>query len=55
MVALAGDAAHARERIDAVAAAGADSVHVFPLGERRMQTIDAFARCFAEASGDAGR
>ncbi len=31
-VALAGDAAHARGRIEAVATAGADSVHVFPLG-----------------------
>jgi 5,10-methylenetetrahydromethanopterin reductase len=55
MVALAGDAAQARERIDAVAAAGADSVHVFPLGERRMETIETFARCFADASEVAER
>jgi 5,10-methylenetetrahydromethanopterin reductase len=52
-VALAGDAAQARERIGAVAAAGADSIHVFPLGEHRMQTIEAFSRCFAEVSDGA--
>ena len=52
-VALAGDAAHARERIEAVAAAGADSIHVFPLGEHRMQTIEAFSRCFADVSNGA--
>lgn len=49
MVALAGGASHARERIEAVAASGADSVHVFPLGDSRMHTIEAFARCFADA------
>jgi 5,10-methylenetetrahydromethanopterin reductase len=52
-VALAGDAVQARERIEAVAAAGADSIHVFPLGEHRMGTIEAFSRCFAEASDGA--
>jgi 5,10-methylenetetrahydromethanopterin reductase len=52
-VALAGDAAHARERIEAVASAGADSIHVFPLGEHRMQTIEAFSRCFADVSNGA--
>ena len=52
-VALAGDAAHARERIEAVAAAGADSIHVFPLGENRMRTIEAFSRCFADVSDGA--
>lgn len=50
MVALAGDAKQARERLEAVAAAGADSVHVFPLGANRMQTIETFARCFDEMS-----
>jgi 5,10-methylenetetrahydromethanopterin reductase len=55
MVALAGDASQARERLEAVAAAGADSVHVFPLGARRMQTIEAFSRCVAKVSeGAAG-
>jgi 5,10-methylenetetrahydromethanopterin reductase len=48
MVALGGDARHARERIEAVAAAGADSVHVFPLGDGRIETIEAFASCFAD-------
>jgi 5,10-methylenetetrahydromethanopterin reductase len=52
-VALAGDASQARERIEAVAAAGADSIHVFPLGEHRMRTIEAFSRCFAEVSDGA--
>lgn len=47
-VALAGDARQARERIDAVAAAGADSIHVFPLGPHRMATVEAFARCFVD-------
>ena len=55
MVALGGDASHARERIEAVAAAGADSVHVFPLGEGRMQTIERFARCAADVAGGATR
>ena len=47
-VALAGDGRQARERIEVVAAAGADSIHVFPLGARRVETIGAFARCFAD-------
>ena len=55
MVALGGDADHARTRIEAVAAAGADSVHVFPLGDGRMETIEAFARCFADVSGRSKR
>jgi 5,10-methylenetetrahydromethanopterin reductase len=55
MVALAGDAKHARARLEVVAAAGADSVHVFPLGSHRMQTIEAFSQCFEEMSeGAAG-
>jgi 5,10-methylenetetrahydromethanopterin reductase len=55
MVALAGDARQARERLEAVAAAGADSVHVFPLGTHRMRTIEAFSRCFAEVAEGAAR
>jgi 5,10-methylenetetrahydromethanopterin reductase len=50
-VALAGDAADARERITAVVEAGADSIHVFPLGENRMETIEAFAGCVADVTG----
>jgi 5,10-methylenetetrahydromethanopterin reductase len=45
-VALAGNADRARERIQAVVDAGADSVNVFPLGKGRMQTVHAFAACF---------
>jgi 5,10-methylenetetrahydromethanopterin reductase len=52
-VALAGDEDQARERIAAVAAAGADSIHVFPLGEGRMATIEAFARCFDDVTAGA--
>ena len=49
-VALAGDPADARERIAAVADAGADSIHVFPLGANRMQTVEAFAGCVADVT-----
>ncbi len=52
-VALAGDAADARTRIADVLAAGADSVHVFPLGEGRMQTVRAFAQCWHDVTGEA--
>jgi hypothetical protein len=54
MVALAGDEKQARGRIEAVAAAGVDSVHVFPLGARRLDTIEAFARCFDEMPPEGG-
>ena len=49
-VALAGDADQARERIDTVLGAGADSVNVFPLGEGRMETVRAFRACVADAA-----
>lgn len=44
-VALAGNEDRARERIETVLAAGADSVNVFPLGEERMRTVRSFAAC----------
>ena len=47
-VALAGDRTLALEHIREAAAAGADSVHVFPLGHGRMETVRAFAGCVAE-------
>jgi len=50
-VALAGDRSDARARIESVLDAGADSVHVFPLGERRMDTVRAFAECWREVTG----
>jgi 5,10-methylenetetrahydromethanopterin reductase len=53
-VALAGNRADARERIDDVLQAGADSVHVFPLGDRRMATVRAFAQCWREVTGSSG-
>lgn len=51
-VALAGDATQARERIAAAVGAGADSVHVFPLGANRMQTVEAFSACFADVTAE---
>jgi 5,10-methylenetetrahydromethanopterin reductase len=50
-VALAGNRQHAIERVRAVLAAGADSVHVFPLGASRMSTVRAFAEIWPVASG----
>ncbi len=50
-VALAGDLSDARARIEAVLGAGADSVNVFPLGDRRMDTVRNFARCWREVTG----
>jgi 5,10-methylenetetrahydromethanopterin reductase len=50
-VALAGGRDQARARIEAALGAGADSVHVFPLGQRRMATVEAFAACFREVVG----
>jgi len=54
-VALAGDADEATRRIRAVIEAGADSVNVFPLGEGRMETVRAFASCFAHETSHIGR
>jgi 5,10-methylenetetrahydromethanopterin reductase len=42
-VALSGNRQRAAQQIGNVAAAGADSVHVFPLGPDRLRTIRAFA------------
>lgn len=42
-VALAGNAGRAAEQIRAVLAAGADSMHVFPIGGGRMDTVRSFA------------
>jgi 5,10-methylenetetrahydromethanopterin reductase len=50
-VALAGGPDRARERIRAVLDAGADSIHVFPLGEGRRETIRSFAACVREVRG----
>ena len=51
-VALAGNGDQAKERIRAVLGAGADSVHVFPLGRRRMQTVSGFASAWEEVIRD---
>lgn len=51
LVALAGDRREAAERIRATLAAGADSVQLFPLGTRRMETVRAFVGSWADAGG----
>jgi 5,10-methylenetetrahydromethanopterin reductase len=50
-VALAGNRQHAADRIDAALGAGADSVHVFPLGAERMKTVRAFAEVWRARAG----
>ena len=51
-VALAGNRQHAARQIRAALRAGADSVHVFPLGTGRMDTVRSFARAW---TGEVGR
>jgi len=55
-VALAGNEARTAAQIRTVLDAGADSVHVFPLGHDRMATVRAFARSWSAAlsAGQAG-
>jgi 5,10-methylenetetrahydromethanopterin reductase len=48
-VALAGNQARAAAQIRAALDAGADSVHVFPLGRDRMSTVRAFAQSWSAA------
>ncbi len=50
-VAVAGSSARVTEQLTAALAAPVDSVQLFPLGERRAETIEAFARCWSEATG----
>jgi hypothetical protein len=47
-MALAGDRREASTRIEEVLTAGADSMHVFPLGPDRMSTVRAFASCWSD-------
>jgi 5,10-methylenetetrahydromethanopterin reductase len=47
-MALAGDRREAASRIEEVLTAGADSMHVFPLGPDRMSTVRAFASCWSD-------
>jgi 5,10-methylenetetrahydromethanopterin reductase len=49
-VALAGNRQHATGQIRAALTAGADSVHVFPLGSSRMDTVRSFALAYASAT-----
>ena len=41
----ADDLLTAQRLLRAVLDAGADSIHVFPLGEHRMRTVQTFAAC----------
>jgi 5,10-methylenetetrahydromethanopterin reductase len=41
-------------RSEQVLGAGADSMHVFPLGDRRMETVRAFAACWRDAVEGSG-
>ena len=54
MVALAGNRGRAAAQIRAALDAGAGSVHVFPIGARRMDTVRAFADAFRQAAGPPG-
>ncbi len=54
-VALAGNRERASGQIRAALDAGADSVHVFPLGAGRMKTVRAFAQSWSAAAGQANR
>ncbi len=49
-VALSGNQQRTAGQIRCVLDAGADSVHVFPLGSNRMQTVRAFARAWSDAA-----
>ena len=49
-VALSGNRQRAAAQIRSVLDAGADSVHVFPLGSDRMQTVRAFAGAWSDAA-----
>ena len=50
-VALAGGRASAARQIRTVLDAGADSVELFPLGRRRMETVRAFVDAWDDALG----
>jgi 5,10-methylenetetrahydromethanopterin reductase len=50
-MALAGGSAEARQHIRNLAGLGIDSVTVFPLGARRMQTVELFRACVAQENG----
>lgn len=54
-VALAGNRERAAGQIRAALDAGADSVHVFPLGEKRMETVRAFAESWSAATAARAR
>jgi 5,10-methylenetetrahydromethanopterin reductase len=47
-MAFAGDSALARQHLETLQGLGVDSVHLFPLGERRRQTLEAFAALVAD-------
>jgi 5,10-methylenetetrahydromethanopterin reductase len=50
-MALAGGSAEARQHIRNLAGLGIDSITVFPLGARRMHTVELFGECVAAETG----
>jgi 5,10-methylenetetrahydromethanopterin reductase len=50
-MALAGGSAQARQHIRNLAGLGIESITVFPLGARRMHTVELFQECVAAETG----
>jgi 5,10-methylenetetrahydromethanopterin reductase len=50
-MALAGNRRRTVEQLTTILELGVDSVNVFPLGDRRAQTIEAFAQCWKDVTG----
>ncbi len=50
-MALAGNRRRTVEQLATILDLGVDSVNVFPLGDRRAETIDAFAHCWKDVTG----
>lgn len=53
-MALAGNRARVTGQLRALAEAGVDSINVFPLGENRLGTVEAFDECWGGLKGDDG-
>ncbi len=50
-MALAGNRQRTSEQLSTILDLGVDSVNVFPLGDRRAETIEAFAQCWKDVTG----
>ena len=49
-IAIAGNHERVTQQLTDALDWGVDSIHVFPLGERRMDTVEAFAECWSDAT-----